>query len=199
MSIYKKLNEVMEKVSYVTKDANVGFGKNQYKAATRDAVVAAVRQHFVEKGIVVITSQVEKGISVDGNYSSGGAKIRFEGLYDVSFIDIDDESKVTLRLEGHGEDSSDKAPGKAATYAEKAAIIKALLLETGEENEETKNTINLKQVQLIQKLIESTNTDVKDFLAFYGVDKISDMPESSFTHGMTALQNKQKKQGAKSE
>jgi hypothetical protein len=42
--------------------------------------------------------------------------------------------------------------------------------------------------------VQATDTDLKDFLAFYGVDTLADMPEASFTHGMTALQNKEKKQ-----
>ena len=197
MSIDKKLNEVHKKVKFVKKDGKLGFGNNSFSIVTHDAVLTAVREHLVDAGIVIIPSQVEKGISVEGQTKSGTSKIRFEALYDVKFIDIDSDSSVTIRTEAHAEDSSDKAANKAITYAVKNAMLKALMLETGDEDYQgQKNTINLKQVQLMQKLIESTGTDMKDFLAFYGVGTLTEMPEASFTHGMTALQNKEKKQKA---
>ena len=197
MSIYKKLNEVHKKVKFVRKDGKLGFGSNQFSIVTHDAVLTAVREHLVDAGIVIIPSQVEKGVSVVGQTKSGTAKIRFEALYDVKFIDVDDDSSVTIRTEAHAEDNSDKAANKAITYAVKNAMLKALMLETGDEDAQgQKNTINLKQVQLMQKLIESTDTDIKDFTAFYGVATLADMPEASFTHGMTALQSKEKKQKA---
>ena len=195
LDIYKKLNEVHSKVKFVKKDGKLGFGNNQFSIVTHDAVLTAVREHLVDAGILIIPAQVEKGTSVEGQTKSGTAKIRFEALYDVDFIAVSDGSKVTIRTEAHAEDSSDKAANKAITYAVKNAMLKALMLETGDEDAQgAKNTINLKQVQLIQKLVVSTDTDLKDFLAFYGVDTLADMPEASFTHGMKALQAKEKKQ-----
>ena len=200
MSIYKKLNEVQKKASFVKKDGELGYGQNKFSIVTHDAVLRAIRTHLTDIGIVIVPSQVEKGISVPGKTSKGGDKIRFEALYDVAFIDIDDDSKIVIRTEAHAEDNSDKAANKAITYAVKNAMLKAFLLETGDDNvEEMKNTIDVKQTGMIAQLIADTDTDMKKFLEAYKIQTVAELPQAYFTTAINQLQAKQKKQGAKSE
>lgn len=194
MSIYKKLNDVMKKVEFVTKDGTLGFGQNTFKIVTHDKVLEVVRKHLVEAGIIVIPSQVEKGISVAGKTSKGGDKIRFEALYDVKFIDIDSDSELVIRTEAHAEDSSDKAANKAITYAVKNALLKALMLQSGDDiSNEMKNTISSKQAVMIQKLVASTETDERTFLDFYGAEKYTDIAEDQFQQAMKRLEAKKAK------
>ena len=200
MSIYKKLNEVQKKASFVKKDGELGYGQNKFSIVTHDAVLRAIRTHLTDIGIVIVPSQVEKGISVPGKTSKGGDKIRFEALYDVAFIDIDDDSKIVIRTEAHAEDNSDKAANKAITYAVKNAMLKAFLLETGDDNvEEMKNTIDVKQTGMIAQLIADTGTDMKKFLEAYKIQTVAELPQAYFTTAINQLQAKQKKQGVKSE
>ena len=192
--IYKKINDIQKKVGFVRKDGKLGYGQNQFSIVTHDAVVRAVREHLLDSGVLVIPTQVEKGVSIEGLTKNGGKKIRFEALYDVKFISIEDGSEIIIRTEAHAEDNSDKAANKAITYATKNAILKIFLLETGDDNnQEQKNKINLTQVALIQKLVVATDTDLKEFVGFYGVEKLADMPQDAFNHGMDLLQLKQKK------
>jgi len=194
MSIYKKLNEVMKKVEFVTKDGTLGFGQNKFKIVTHDKVLEVVRKHLVEAGIIVIPSQVEKGLSVSGKTSKGSDKIRFEALYDVKFIDIDSDSEIVIRTEAHAEDSSDKAANKAITYAVKNALLKALMLQSGDDmTNEGKNTISAKQAGMLQSLVNSTKSDEEKFLTFYGVEKYTDIAEDQFQHAMQSLQAKKAK------
>ena len=136
MNIYQKLQAVMKAVAYVKKDATV-TGGGSYKAVTHDMVTAMVRPHFVEQGIIVIPRLVS-GAVVDTTRktSSGNPIIRYEGMYEVSFVNADEPSDVcVIPVSAHAEDQGDKAPGKALSYATKYAILKALLLESGENDE----------------------------------------------------------------
>ncbi len=191
MGIYRKILEVMTKVSNVAKDGKLGFGNNTFSIVTHDKVVATVRQHFVDAGVIIIPHQVDKGISVEGTTKTGGAKIRFEAVYDVDFIDVEDGSKVTIRSEAHAEDFSDKAANKALTYAVKNALLKVLMLQTGEnEAEEGVNLINSKQITMLKGLITSTDSDEAKFLTTFGVEKYESFPQASFAQAVDVLQKK---------
>lgn len=191
MSIYKKLNNVMKKVEFVTKDGSLGFGNNTFSIVTHDKVLSVVRPFLVDEGVIVVPSQVEKGVSVEGMTKSGTKKIRFEAVYDVSFIDVDDDSKIVVRSEAHAEDSSDKAANKALTYAVKNAILKALMLQTGDDmTNEMANKVTPKQAVMLQNLVTQTKSDEEKFLALYHAEKYTDIAQDQFGHAMNLLQAK---------
>jgi len=132
LNIYQRINAVMKEVSYVKKDAEVGFGQNKYKAVSHDAVIALVRKSCVDHGILIVTSQVGAGKVVPGETATGKPKIRYEAFYDVTFVNIDDPTdKFTASAEAHGDDGGDKGPGKTMSYASKMVILKTFMLETG--------------------------------------------------------------------
>lgn len=195
MNIYERLNEVRKSVSYVKKDSTVGFGQNSYKAVSHDAVTTLTRQHFIDHGIMIVPMQKEKGISIDGETKSGGKKIRFEAMYDIKFVNIEDATDyLTVTIEAHAEDNGDKAPGKALSYATKSAMLKVLMLETGEDEEEgIKNTIDSKQAGMIAQLIADTSTDVDKFLGAYSISKVIELPSGLFAQALAQLQAKKKK------
>lgn len=139
-NIYQRINSVMGKVSYIKKDAQVSGGGTSYKAVTRDAVVSALREHLVAAGIVVETSQVSGEWSVMRDMNAQPQPVKmglYRGMYEVRFVNIDNpEDRATVQIEAHASDNGDKAPGKAATYAEKTALLKQFSLETGLNDEE---------------------------------------------------------------
>ena len=140
LNLYQRIAAVMAEVSYIQKKVEIK-GAGSYKAVGRDDVVAEVRPVLLKHGIVVNTSQIAAGtIELTGaKTSSGTPYTRFAAVYATTFVNIDTPSEhLTVHAEGHGVDTGDKGPGKAATYAEKQAIIKTLLLETGI-NEEGRN------------------------------------------------------------
>jgi len=194
LGIYTKIHAIMKKVEFVQKDGLLGFGKNTFSIVTHDKVVASVREHFKDAGVIVIPHQVEKGTSVPGTTKSGTAKIRFEALYDVDFIDIEDGSKITIRSEAHAEDSSDKAANKALTYAVKNALLKVLMLQTGDDQaQEGVNKINAKQVKMLADLIIATDSDKEKFLTTFEADGYEDFPQANFAQAMDILQAKMKR------
>jgi hypothetical protein len=120
----------MKKVSYVKKDTQV----QNYKAVSHDQVVSIVRPFFIEFGIVVHVEQFGSEILVDKDQHN---KMHlYAGDYLVNFVNAEDpEDKIIIRINAHAADNGDKAPGKCVSYATKTALLKILLLETGENDE----------------------------------------------------------------
>lgn len=141
LNIYQRLQAVMKEVAYVQKDATVTAG-GSYKAVTHDMVTAVVRPHFVQHGIVVVPRLIEGGVVATNRETKGGTPIiRYEGRYEVSFVNVDDPADVcVIPVAAHAEDQGDKAPGKALSYATKYAVLKALMLESGESDESRVST-----------------------------------------------------------
>lgn len=134
MNIYQKLNEVREAVEYIKKEKSV-MGK--YKAVTHDEVTAIVRPEFIKQGIVTVPRLITERTVETGKTTTSGTPItRHEVVYEVDFINMDIPSEiVTVRLSAHADDTDDKAPGKALSYAKKYAVLKVLDIETGEDDE----------------------------------------------------------------
>ena len=134
MNIYQRLNEVRKKVAYVKKDATV----QGYKAVTHDMVTAMVRDHLIENGIVIVPSQIQGRMLEAGTTQRGSTIYRYEATYNIAFVNADDPAdRFEIMLEAHANDQSDKAPGKACSYAVKYALLKVFNIETGE-NEESR-------------------------------------------------------------
>lgn len=135
-NIYQRINACMKAVKYVQKDATI----TNYRAVTHDQVVSVVRQAFVDNGIVVYPYlDCDRETRVTAILKPNGEAtniIRYEATFYVFFVNMDDpEDRISVQVEVHANDSGDKAPGKAVTYATKMAILKILCLETGENDE----------------------------------------------------------------
>jgi len=135
LSLFQRLANVQREVGYVKKDVVVSGAKG----VARDAVVAAVRQALIDNGVFVYTTQkYGRFVPTEQKSSSGTPLTIYVGTYATHFVNIDAPSDAIARLdefvvehEAQGNDYGDKAPGKAATYAEKLNLVKGLLLETG--------------------------------------------------------------------
>lgn len=152
MNIYQRINAVMKKVSYVQKDAAV----TNYKAVTHDNVTAVLRPELVEQGIVVETSQRAGRVIKEWTTKNGALFHRYQGDYDVSFVNIEDpKDRATMSIQAHADDNADKAPGKSMSYATKNAMLKTFSLETGE-NEEGRysDPYTAEQLEVYHELIE---------------------------------------------
>lgn len=137
-NLFQRINDVRRKIDYIKKDKSVSTGGSSYKAVTHDQVTGMVRDHMVAVGIVsypVLVSSVMNPptINVDGTQSK---QMRYEATYDFHFVNEDDpKDELVIRIEAHAMDNSDKAPGKALSYAKKYAVLKLFEIETGEDDE----------------------------------------------------------------
>jgi len=136
LNIYQRINEVMKQIGYVKKDAVIDGGGAKYKGVTHDYVLAVIRPYMIEFGIVVEPKLVADHWSELRKGKENSTNWLYEACYDVAFVNIDDGSdRAVVRITGHANDSGDKAPGKALSYAVKFAMLKIFGIETGENEE----------------------------------------------------------------
>ena len=167
-NIYQRINAVMKDVEYVQKDAAISGGGANYKAVTHDMVTAVIRKSLVEHGIVIQVEQLKSEMLIKRDVEKGVKMHLYSGDYAVSFINIDNgQDRLTSTINAHANDNGDKAPGKAASYAVKYAMLKTFTLETGE-NEESRTheepLFTIDQKERFDEILESKNG--LDFITF---------------------------------
>jgi len=139
LNIYQRLNNVMKTVKYVQKDSSITGGGGGYKAVSHDQVISVARQALVDNGVMIYPNQTEGEFILmrDVNAKPNPVKMGlYSGTYEINFVNIDDgKDRVTTTIQAHASDNGDKAPGKCLSYATKAAMLKVLSLETGENDE----------------------------------------------------------------
>jgi hypothetical protein len=174
-NIYQRLNEARRRIAYIQKDAVVstGAGSKVYKAVTHDQVVALTRAAFIDLGVMITPSLLD----CDMEQPLEGTKQRlFSSVFAVAFINEDSpEDRFEIMLPAHAMDSGDKAPGKAASYAVKTAILKVLMIETGESDEsryapEDDGLCNI----FIEQIAGAPNVDVLKGLYSAAMEAIDD-------------------------
>lgn len=141
MNIYEKMLAITDELNAVAKNLTVGEGRNSYKAVGEADVLAAVKplesKHkvysypFSRK--IVDTSVMTTTSTYNGNTKETNKLfLRLETVY--RFVNIENpEEYIDITTYGDGVDSQDKATGKAMTYADKYALLKAYKIITGED------------------------------------------------------------------
>lgn len=138
MNIYQKLSAITAEISAVAKNLKVGEGRNAYKAVGEADVLAAVKPIEAKHGVYsypykrdIIESAVLETIGYDGK-TRKQQFLRLETVYRFVNIENPDEY-VDITTYGDGVDSQDKAVGKAMTYGDKYALLKAYKIITGDD------------------------------------------------------------------
>lgn len=141
MNIYKRMLAATSEISRVAKNLNVGFGKSSYKAVGEADVLAAVKPIEEKYGIYsypVERQIIESGVLESVSEYNGEKTTKKQFQMRVStvyrFVNVDNpEEYIDITTYGDGVDSQDKAPGKAMTYADKYALLKAYKIMTGDD------------------------------------------------------------------
>lgn len=139
MNIYEKMSAITAEIKRIPKNLTVGTGKNQYKAVAEGDILAVVKD--AEKKYKVFSYPhshkiVDSRTLATKNYygEKESQFVRIEAVY--RFVNMEDPKEfVDVNAFGDGVDSLDKAPGKATTYADKYALMKAYKVETGEDTD----------------------------------------------------------------
>jgi len=199
-NIYQRINEVRKKVWYVRKEKEVDTGRGKYKATTHDAVTALVRNHLIEHGVLIIPRLRESAVLNIGETKNGTPVIRYEAKFDIDFTNCDKpDDRITVPMEAHANDTGDKAPGKAVSYATKYAILKLFNIETGEDEESRVEPyggipkVSEEQLANLEALITEVNADRDKFLEYLKVESLSELPEKSYSMAVKLLEAKRRK------
>lgn len=181
MNIYEKMSAIEDKIATIPKNLTVKAGRYTYKAVAEKDVLAAVKE--AEKEYRVFSYPVDSRV-IDSNMlkknDEDDAKlfIRMERVYRFLNMDNPDEY-VDVKGYGDGVDALDKAPGKAITYADKYALMKAYKIETGDDldahaSDDLSGHSIYKIKERIGKLITEkmqNGLDMKDMLSDLGISQ----------------------------
>ena len=141
MNIYEKMAGITAELSAVAKNLKVGEGKSSYKAVGEADVLAAVKPlegkykvYSYPVSRKIIDSDVLTTTKTYNGQESTSSKffMRVETVY--RFVNAEDPTEhIDVTTYGDGIDSGDKGCGKAMTYADKYALLKAYKIETGDD------------------------------------------------------------------
>lgn len=184
-NIFQRIHGIMQDFDYVQK---VKSGM-PYKSVSHDAVTKKLQPQLL-KYRVICRPYVDH-IETQGNQTMAAMV--------VDFVNIDNPTDVfTVRTFGHGNDTQDKGPGKAMSYAFKYAVLKALCIETGDDPEndsiptEKGNSVKMVTktvpedglVELIKLQLHKHGKKPADFKTHiqdkYGVSKLSEVPKKHY-------------------
>ena len=158
MNIYQKMLLATAQIEKVAKNLRVEMGRGSYKAVSEADVLAAVKPIEIEHGIysfpvarnVIETATLTTSKEYNGNKTeSNQLFMRLETVYRFVNTEKPDEF-IDITTYGDGIDSGDKAPGKAMTYADKYALLKAYKIETGDDPDK-EGSAELKKVDNAKK------------------------------------------------
>lgn len=213
MNIYEKMAEITAEINTVAKNLNVETGKGKsYRAVSEADVLAAVKP--IEKKHGVYSYPYEREIVESGelvNQTQYGERkslfLRVRTVY--RFVNTEKpEEYLDIVTYGDGVDSQDKAPGKAMTYGDKYALLKAYKIQTGDDPDQNASGELLSQNIRTQKIgtdkIAAISTwannmglPLETILHQYRLASIGDMTEEQFYDCVQRLNAEEKKRGKK--
>ena len=205
LNIFQKMSMATARIQKVAKKLKVGEGtKQSYNAVSEADVLEAVKPIEIELGIYsypfdrkIVTE------SRDTFKNSFGEKenyiIRLETIY--RFVNTDNPSEfIDIKTYGDGVDSQDKAPGKAMTYADKYALLKAYKIGTGDDPDKnlsgklTRNKaedeLKLIYINKMNMLLSETETDIEEMLRYFGAKDIESMSLNDTKKAVVILEKK---------
>ena len=205
LNIFQRMLKATEEIGVVAKNLKVDISKtNSYKAVSERDILDAVKPIEIKHGIysypysreVIETSvleQAKKDYQSGEMYTTKQLFMRIQTIYRFVNVDKPDEY-IDITSYGDGVDSQDKATGKAMTYADKYALMKAYKISTGDDpdqeaSQELKDIkATPKQVQMLEKNYRGEN--LKKLLAKNKIEKLEDMPKAEATRLIGIIMNK---------
>ena len=203
MNIYEKMSAITAEISAVAKNLEVGTGKNAYKAVGEADVLAAVKPAEAKYKIysypfdreILESAELTTTSTWDGKTTEKKQQfMRVKTVY--RFVDMEKPSDyIDIVTYGDGVDSQDKAPGKAMTYGDKYALLKAYKIITGDDpdqnySEELKSKAEKPKPKTQKEKAKAayppreemmavilTQWDEKKILDGYGVSKLADVTD----------------------
>ena len=142
MNIYQKLAAITAEMSTVAKNLNVSTGKNSYKAVSERDIIDNVKPLEEKHGVYSypVSRETLESERLESESYDGKTKTTFftriKTVY--RFVNIEDpQDFIETVVFSVGLDSGDKGDGKAMTYGDKYALMKAYKISTGDDPDQT--------------------------------------------------------------
>lgn len=188
MNIYEKMLAVTSELKTVGKNLKVQVTqKSSYNAVSEKDILDEVKpleekfgiySYPVERKIInedIITTKTDYG-------EKNSFFMRIETKY--RFVNVSNpEDYIDVIAYGDGIDTGDKAPGKAVTYSDKYALMKAYKISTGDDPDKeaspesgykTSSKATAKQVEILEKYYRGDN--LTKLLQTNNISSLKDLP-----------------------
>lgn len=194
LNIFQKMLMIEKELGVVAKNLEIQATKTSgYKAVSERDVIDAVKPLEAVYGVfsypasrtVIKDELLENAREFKGEQIKTISKfMRIETVY--RFVNVDKpEEFIEITSYGDGIDTGDKATGKAMTYADKYALMKAYKISTGDDPDATKSAdegykviqsdepkITHKQAEYLGRLYQN---DINEALKRMGVDDVTQL------------------------
>lgn len=223
-NIFEKMDAITNEIGVVGKNLKVQVNKtSSYSAVSEKDIIDAVKpiehkyrvysypfdRKIIDKDVLV--KETEYQDTKTGNLTTtktNSLYMRLETIY--RFVNLDNiQEYIDIKAYGDGIDTGDKAPGKAETYADKYALMKAYKISTGDDPDKEaspekgyKKATKKEKVQeektnyreLIYKYCEENNIDINEIAKTYKLNSRtpSDEFEKVYFDLMLSKDNTQK-------
>ena len=145
-NIFQRMSAITAELGTVAKNLTVSTGgKNSYKAVSERDILDAVKPIEEKHGVysypvsrnVLESNLLENETTYNGQTTKKTTFMtRIETVYRFVNVDKPDEYIETTTF-AEGIDAQDKGSGKAMTYADKYALMKAYKISTGDDTDQT--------------------------------------------------------------
>ena len=199
-NIYQRMLAATAEINKVAKNLKVEITKTKsYSAVSEADVLEAVKPIEEKHGIYsypVSRKIVETNVFTTTRTNDYGTNeinnlfMRLETVYRFVNIDKPDEF-IDITTYGDGVDTQDKAPGKAMTYADKYALLKAYKIQTGEDPD-AKGSEDMKKGKITKVQIaelEKLGADLNELAKYF---KVKTPEEITFDQARELLERKKK-------
>lgn len=182
MNIYEKMLNITNEIQTVAKNLEVGTGQSKYKATGEADVLKAVKELEVKNKVYsypysrqIVDREILQTESEYNGKVTKGNKIfmRLEIVYRFVNIEKPDEY-IDITTYGDGIDTQDKAPGKAMTYGDKYALMKAYKIITGEDPDQNPSPDNVNYNKKNTTKANKNETEIIDINMKVGFGKYKD-------------------------
>lgn len=141
MNIFQKMATISAEITRVGKNLSIQAGKESYKAVGEGDVLAAVkpleetyRVYSYPAKRELVGAETFTKVKTYNNQTTESTTLFMRIKTTYRFVNIDNPAEfVDIDTYGDGVDPQDKAPGKAMTYADKYALLKAYKITTGDD------------------------------------------------------------------
>jgi len=194
INVYKKIFEVQQECNAVAKGKKGGL---KYEPLAHESVTGVVREALKEQKLIIIPQ-------VQSNEQAGN---QTRCTMSAEIVDIETGESVEVGgFIGYGNDSTDKGPGAAMSYAYKYLLLKVFMLPIADSNDselgknqliETQDkpqapkTITTEQASEIKNLIKESNQDVEKLLGWANnAPSVDEMPAEFYDKVVQTLKER---------
>lgn len=150
MNIFQRVAAITAELGPVAKNLSVKAGNGSYKAVSERDIIDAVkpleekyRVYSYPSNRVILESETLETEKTYNNNTTKSTTFFTRVQTEYTFINIDNpEDRFTTIVFSEGIDPGDKGSGKAMTYADKYAVMKAYKISTGDDPDQNASEEN---------------------------------------------------------